>query len=101
MTVASIARLLRISSTHLAHLFATQIGVRMAQYIAAQRIQLARKLLATTDWQIKRIARVSGHRNIGSFSRFFRAHTGQTPSEYRLGLPAHAASRDAADQPQR
>jgi AraC-like DNA-binding protein len=83
LTVARIARALGINATYLAHLFSTQIGIRATQYITIRRIELAKTLLATTNWQVKRIAFESGHTNADWFSQVFRNHTGMSPREYR------------------
>ena len=63
--------------------FAQEVGMRMSRYIATRRIELAKKLLISTHWQIKRIAYESGHSNPDWFSQVFRAHTGMTPRDYR------------------
>ncbi len=83
LTVGGIARALDIHPDYLAHLFARQLGQRMSRYITACRMELAQSLLATTDWQIKRVAREAGHANANWFSHVFSTHTGLTPSEHR------------------
>ncbi len=83
MTVARIARDLDVNATYLAHLFSLQVGVRMSRYIARRRIELAKTLLASTRWQIKRVAYETGHGNPFWFSEVFREHTGVTPSKFR------------------
>jgi len=83
LSVAGIAADLRINSTYLSHLFAEQVGVRMGRYIVQRRIELAKKLLTTNSWQIKRVAYESGHKNADWFSQVFHAHVGMTPGEYR------------------
>jgi AraC-like DNA-binding protein len=85
LTVGHIALGLNINADYLAHLFATQVGERMSQYIAARRVELAKTLLATTDWQIKRVAGETGHANPRWFSHVFHTHTGLTPGDYRRG----------------
>ncbi len=83
MTVAHIARDLDVNATYLAHLFSLQVGVRMSRYIAGRRIELAKTLLTTTNWQIKRVAYEAGHGSPYWFSEVFREHTGMTPSNFR------------------
>ena len=83
MTVARIARDLDVNATYLAHLFSLQVGVRMSRYIAGRRIELAKTLLASTSWQIKRVAYETGHGNPYWFSEVFREHTGMTPTKFR------------------
>jgi AraC-like DNA-binding protein len=78
-----IADLLNVNPTYLAHLFAEQVGVRMSRYIADRRIGLAKRLLAGTTWQIKRVAKRAGYRDPDWFSHVFHAHTGMKAGEYR------------------
>lgn len=81
--VATVARALGINSTYLSHIFSEEMGTRMSRFIANRRIQLAKTLLATTDWQIKRIAFESGHSNADWFSQVFHAYAGMTPCDFR------------------
>jgi AraC-like DNA-binding protein len=83
LSVAGIARELDINPYYLSHLFADQVGQRMSRVIAATRVERAKGLLATTHWQIKRIARETGHANPNWFSHVFSIHTGVTPNAYR------------------
>lgn len=92
VNVKRIARELSINATYLAHLFSEQMGMRMHRHIANKRIERAKKLLAETNWQIKRVAYESGHANADWFSQVFHAETGQTPSRYRRQM-RHQAMR--------
>ena len=83
LSVQAVAREVGMNSTYLGHLFREQVGLRMSQYIAEQRVELASRLLRTTDWQIKRIAHESGHRCTDWFSQVFRHHTGISPTQFR------------------
>ena len=83
LTVGNLAGDLGVNATYLAHLFSLQVGMRMSRYIALRRIELAKQLLTSTDWQIKRVAFETGHGNPYWFSEVFREHTGLTPSKYR------------------
>jgi len=83
MTVAKVANELNVNSTYLSHLFSDHTGMRMSHFITLQRLELAKKKLADTDWQIKRVAMESGHANADWFSQVFRTHTGMTPRQYR------------------
>lgn len=83
LTVAKIASVLDVYPTHLSEIFVKQMGQRMSRFIAAQRIKTAKNLLASTDWQVKRIAIETGHANPNWFCHIFSDHTGLTPGEYR------------------
>ncbi len=89
LTVAGIARELEINPNYLSQLFAEQTGRRMSQLIAARRVDWAKTLLTTTDWQIKRIAHETGHANHNWFCYVFRTLTGLTPGDYRRASRPH------------
>lgn len=83
VNAGGIARMLHVNTTYLAHLFAEQVGTRMSRYITDRRVDLAKKLLAGTTWQVKRIARETGYASPDWFSHVFHAHSGLKPGEYR------------------
>lgn len=83
MNVSTVAGALGVNCTYLSHIFAAEVGTRMSRFIARRRIEMAKKMLATTDWQIKRVAFESGHGNADWFSQVFHAQEGLTPCEYR------------------
>ncbi len=83
LTVAKVASELGLSPTYLSELFVEQMGQRMSRYIAQRRIEAAKMLLITTDWQIKRIAIETGHANANWFGHVFSVHTGLSPGEFR------------------
>lgn len=89
--VASVARALGVNATYLSHIFSEEMGTRMSRYIASRRIQIAKKLLATTDWQVKRVAFESGHSNADWFSQVFHSYTGMTPCAYRRQAQSNPA----------
>ncbi len=90
LTVAGVASALDISPTYLSELFVEQTGQRMSRWIAAHRIEAARRLLATTDLQVKRIAIETGHANPNWFCHVFSVHTGMTPGAYRAAVRSRA-----------
>jgi AraC-like DNA-binding protein len=83
LNVAGVASVLGMNPTYLSELFVKQLGQRMSGFISARRMENARKLLADTDWQVKRIALEVGYANPNWFGQVFRNHTGQTPLQCR------------------
>ena len=83
LNVARVAKELGINSTYLSHIFSEELGTRMSRFIAGRRVELAKRLLVSTNWQVKRIAFESGHNNADWFSQVFHAHAGITPCDYR------------------
>jgi AraC-like DNA-binding protein len=58
-------------------------GITCTDYIAIERIRMAKQLLTREDMLIKEIAHEVGFGNPNYFSRRFRAMEGRTPSSYR------------------
>lgn len=58
-------------------------GITPLQYILSLRIANAKNLLDTTSCNIAEIAALIGFDNPLYFSRFFKKHTGMSPTEYR------------------
>jgi AraC-like DNA-binding protein len=83
LTVGRVAEALDINPNYLSQLFVEQVGQRMSRFIAARRVELAKTLLLTTNWQVKRIACETGHANPNWFCRIFAVYTGLTPGEFR------------------
>lgn len=83
LSVAGVAAAVGSHPDYLAHLFAQHTGERMSHYIAVQRTALAKRLLATTTWQIKRVAWACGYANPNWFSHVFREHVGVAPLDFR------------------
>ncbi|MCB9854637.1 MAG: helix-turn-helix transcriptional regulator [Phycisphaerales bacterium] len=83
LTVACVARRLCLNRDYLSHLFRVQTGQRMSRHIFLRRMQQARKLLMTTDFQVRQIALDSGFLNTDWFSHTFHELEGITPSQFR------------------
>ena len=97
LTVAAVARHLGANPAYLAHVFSDQTGTHLGHYISACRIERAKNLLASTDWQIKRVAHECGLPNPDWFSQVFRARTGMTPTEYRRARSTGTAPPSAPE----
>lgn len=83
LTVASVAKAVKLNATYLAHLFSTHMGIHMRRYINKTRVELSKILLVRTDWQVKTIAFETGHDSPQWFSHIFQVHAGCTPGQYR------------------
>jgi AraC-like DNA-binding protein len=90
LSVDSIAVALNVSRRHLYNAFADEPD-GVAGHVLLRRVQACCAALGEprlADRSITEIALTFGFTNPAHFSRVFRAHTGQTPSEYR-----HAQTR--------
>lgn len=84
---AALAAELGLSEVHFRRLFARLYGVSPNQYLTAQRIRQAKKLLLESRRSVTEIAGRTGYRSAWYFSRAFRRETGLSPTEYREQAP--------------
>jgi AraC-like DNA-binding protein len=90
LSIASIARALRVSPGHLRNEFHRLAGSSIGRYVRAARIRHACILLDTTDLPLAEVGRRCGYDSIFSFSRAFKADKGVPPTAYRKSLkPVH------------
>ena len=71
------------SYDRLRHIFKEKVGVSPSRYLLNVRIQRAKELLASTDYTIEYIAKVTGFGGASRFVETFRMEIGQTPKKYR------------------
>lgn len=72
-----------ISSRNLRRRFSLACGESLSDYLQRYRIAVARELLASTQLPVSRICFDVGYLSQTVFGRFFKKHTGQTPTDYR------------------
>jgi AraC-like DNA-binding protein len=84
LNVKSIAAQLNCSPDYLSHLFHSETGEKLIQYIQRIRIDGAKMALETTQLYVSEIAFSSGFRDPAYFTRVFRKITGESPHEYRV-----------------
>lgn len=63
--------------------FRRQTGTTVGQWLAAQRLALAQRLLETTEQPVERVAEHAGFGNVLSLRQCFRKSLQTTPSTYR------------------
>lgn len=83
LSLSRMAEELYISTTYFSRLFKAKTGKKFSEYLAEQRIERAKALLAVTDDPVCEIARQVGYQEANSFARLFKTYTGMTPSRYR------------------
>ncbi|WP_344842971.1 helix-turn-helix domain-containing protein [Nonomuraea dietziae] len=85
-TVASLARVVALSPSRLAHLFSEQTGRTPMQAVREARVRHAARLLEVTDMDVGQVADASGFVSPFHFSRVFSRAFGLSPREYRRRL---------------
>ena len=64
-------------------LFATEVGLTPKAYILENRMELAGRILVSTDLQVWRVGVEVGFEKPGSFGRAFKKWSGKTPGAFR------------------
>jgi AraC-like DNA-binding protein len=83
ITLPELGRIFHYSPSYLSILFRKKYGLPILQYILHKRIDLAERLLQTTDLEIKQVSFQAGFNDPLYFSRIFRQIKKRSPSEDR------------------
>lgn len=84
--VASLARAVGCSSSHLAALARTSLQESLMRHLRHRQLERGRDLLLGTAWPIARVAAAVGFPDPFHFSHRFRARYGCSPRAYRQGI---------------
>jgi transcriptional regulator GlxA family with amidase domain len=93
ISLNELAKSLNLSESRLRHLFKDETGVSPTQYLKAQRIERARKLLETTFLSVKEVRLRVGAKDKSHFIRDFKKAFGFSPSQYRAQYLNHERKR--------
>jgi transcriptional regulator GlxA family with amidase domain len=94
LTGDALARHAGVSPRTFARRFAAETGTTPLQWLLAQRVLLARRLLETTDEPVARVAALAGFGDALSLRKHFGRATGAAPLAYRRAFRGPAV-RDA------
>ncbi|KSV93349.1 GlxA family transcriptional regulator [Sinorhizobium sp. GL28] len=86
LTLVRLARRIGVSTRHLQDLFRDTMGVAPHEHYLALRLNAARRKVIETRLEFADIAAISGFNSSSSFSRSYRAHYRESPSETRRRL---------------
>lgn len=78
-----VAQQLEISYSYMARIIKEDFGSSFRELVCQMRIDLAKKLLLTTNMQITEICYATGFADASYFTKVFHASTGTTPKTYR------------------
>ena len=87
LNVQTICKDLGISKNRLYRISHESLGMSIGDYIASVRIREAKRYLTATDLPMSIICEKVGIQDYNYFSKFFKAHTGVSPSRYRRAYP--------------
>ena len=83
VTVSDIARHFGYNADYIGKYFKKIHGVRLKEYLAIQRIKLAKDLLLTTDMSVKQISGELGYNEENLFIKFFTYHEKISPAAFK------------------
>ncbi len=83
LTLADIAEKYHYSVSYLSMRFKTDTGMTFSQALQKARIEVACKLLASSEKKISEIANLSGYKDNKTFLAVFKSVMGMTPTQYK------------------
>lgn len=83
ISLDSIAERFHINTAYFCKLFKSVTGKTFIEYLTDKRIEVARKLLKTTDMKTYQVAEKTGFQTPEYFSKIFKKMTGYSPKEYK------------------
>ncbi|MGU3472583.1 helix-turn-helix domain-containing protein [Paenibacillus sp. D51F] len=83
LSINDLAASLHLHPNYFISYFKKHFGMPPAKYISRKRMDMARKLLASTSLSVKDIAERTGYPDTHYFAKCFRKDTGLSPTEYR------------------
>ena len=81
-----------MSPRQFARVFREEVGCTPAAYVEQVRVEVARRMLETTDYGIDEVSRTAGFGTAETTRRAFARRVGTSPSEYRDRFRASRAS---------
>ena len=86
VSIERIAERAGITARHLQSLFVDEIGVKPHLHYHALRLNAARRRVIETKLSFTDVAMASGFNSVSAFSRSYRSHFGESPSDTRKRL---------------
>ncbi|MEU7228089.1 GlxA family transcriptional regulator [Streptomyces chrestomyceticus] len=83
LSAPALAARMCLSERHFARVFKQETGSSPAAYVEAARVELARRLLETTDCPLDQVAAAAGLGSAETLHRAFRRQLATTPAAYR------------------
>ncbi|MEU6405188.1 helix-turn-helix transcriptional regulator [Streptomyces sp. NPDC046985] len=83
LTLDDLADAAMFSKYHFSRTFLRATGVPPGRFLSALRLEKAKELLLTTDWNVVDIGTAVGYNSVGTFSTRFSRSVGLSPTNYR------------------
>jgi transcriptional regulator GlxA family with amidase domain len=82
ITALEIAQSVRLSTSHLRHIFKDETGTSLTRYLRELRLKRAKQLLETTFLTVKEVCSAVGIEGVSHFVRDFEKVYRMTPARY-------------------
>jgi AraC-like DNA-binding protein len=83
ISLETLAREASLSKCYFCKMFKKHFGMAPLKYVAAKRVEMAKRLLPKKDRNVSFVAYEVGFRDVSSFNKHFKRQTGVTPSLFR------------------
>ena len=98
-SLSELARHLAVSERTLNRRFKLATGEAPLHHLQSLRVDVAKRLLATTGLSVEAVSARVGYSDLSTFRRLFRRETGLSPREYQRRFSRRHAGRGAASGP--
>ena len=82
VSLEEIAAQLKVTPEYISHLFTKDIGISFSDYLKKYRIDMAKKIMQTSNDKMYQIGGKVGYKDPKYFNRMFKEVTGLSPKEY-------------------
>ena len=86
LSLDSVCKEVHLSKEYTARVFKREMGITVTQYINQQKLDIAKNLLISNEFDLQSIAEKVGYQNYNYFSRIFKKHFGITPIGMKIEL---------------
>jgi AraC family transcriptional regulator len=100
LTVKDIAGAIELSKSHFTRAFKSTLGSSPMVYIAARRVERAKRMMIISTESLTEIALNCGFADQSHLNRQFRRAVGVTPGQWRRSSASAPGSSEKASQPQ-
>lgn len=91
ISLESISEKFYLSQYYFSRIFKRKTGSNLIDYIVGQKIEKAKQLLENPKIKVYEISQMVGYQSNRYFTKVFKAHTGYTPTEYRVHYYRHGS----------
>lgn len=91
ISIDSIANEFCVGKSYLSHLFKTQVGISLWNYVIIRRIYMFNYLIKDND-SIEKTCYKVGFQNYSNFFRLYKKHMNMTPAEFKKQLATNKAT---------